>query len=177
MLKVGGGGGWWHQGQSFSLLASPQVVSEEGTRYLSCSSGRSFRSVRERWWYIALSKCGVRGWGSHLAFLLFPFLLTSSTYPESLLGLPTPYREMDCSWSMRWSLPTASPSGHDTSQRMNLVSRYWRNRPGWKPGAGRETHSKSFLPPLPLNPRHPGDRCDFSPHLHPHLHPLLLFWM
>ncbi|XP_011791984.1 PREDICTED: transmembrane protein 145 [Colobus angolensis palliatus] len=38
-----------------------QVVSEEGTRYLSCSSGRSFRSVRERWWYIALSKCGGDG--------------------------------------------------------------------------------------------------------------------
>ncbi|XP_060222393.1 transmembrane protein 145 isoform X4 [Meriones unguiculatus] len=35
-----------------------QVVLEDGTRYLSCSSGRSFRSVRERWWYIALSKCG-----------------------------------------------------------------------------------------------------------------------
>ncbi|XP_055002496.1 transmembrane protein 145 isoform X2 [Sorex araneus] len=38
-----------------------QVVSKEGTRYLSCSSGRSFRSVRERWWYIALSKCGGDG--------------------------------------------------------------------------------------------------------------------
>ncbi|XP_049643123.1 transmembrane protein 145 isoform X2 [Suncus etruscus] len=38
-----------------------QVVSREGTRYLSCSSGRSFRSVRERWWYIALSKCGGDG--------------------------------------------------------------------------------------------------------------------
>ncbi|XP_059759968.1 transmembrane protein 145 isoform X2 [Balaenoptera ricei] len=38
-----------------------QVVSEEGMRYLSCSSGRSFRSVRERWWYIALSKCGGDG--------------------------------------------------------------------------------------------------------------------
>ncbi|XP_036264042.1 transmembrane protein 145 isoform X2 [Pipistrellus kuhlii] len=38
-----------------------QVVTEEGTRYLSCSSGRSFRSVRERWWYIALSKCGGDG--------------------------------------------------------------------------------------------------------------------
>ncbi|KAJ8777501.1 hypothetical protein J1605_014391 [Eschrichtius robustus] len=45
----------------FSLLAPPQVVSEEGMRYLSCSSGRSFRSVRERWWYIALSKCGGDG--------------------------------------------------------------------------------------------------------------------
>uniref|UniRef100_A0A2K5CH16 Transmembrane protein 145 n=1 Tax=Aotus nancymaae TaxID=37293 RepID=A0A2K5CH16_AOTNA len=45
----------------FSFLACPQVVSEEGTRYLSCSSGRSFRSVRERWWYIALSKCGGDG--------------------------------------------------------------------------------------------------------------------
>ncbi|XP_074075479.1 transmembrane protein 145 isoform X3 [Macrotis lagotis] len=38
-----------------------QVVSEEGVRSLSCSSGRSFRSVRERWWYIALSKCGGDG--------------------------------------------------------------------------------------------------------------------
>ncbi|XP_059109472.1 transmembrane protein 145 isoform X1 [Peromyscus eremicus] len=38
-----------------------QVVSEGGTRYMSCSSGRSFRSVRERWWYIALSKCGGDG--------------------------------------------------------------------------------------------------------------------
>ncbi|XP_053513124.1 transmembrane protein 145 isoform X2 [Artibeus jamaicensis] len=41
--------------------ATDKVVSEEGTRYLSCSSGRSFRSVRERWWYIALSKCGGDG--------------------------------------------------------------------------------------------------------------------
>ncbi|XP_027714004.1 transmembrane protein 145 [Vombatus ursinus] len=38
-----------------------QMVSEGGVRYLSCSSGRSFRSVRERWWYIALSKCGGDG--------------------------------------------------------------------------------------------------------------------
>ncbi|XP_072464013.1 transmembrane protein 145 isoform X3 [Notamacropus eugenii] len=38
-----------------------QVVSEGGIGYLSCSSGRSFRSVRERWWYIALSKCGGDG--------------------------------------------------------------------------------------------------------------------
>lgn len=60
----------------FSLLAPPQVVSEEGTRYLSCSSGRSFRSVRERWWYIALSKCGVRGCAGHLALFLFAFLPT-----------------------------------------------------------------------------------------------------
>uniref|UniRef100_A0A6Q2YZ65 Intimal thickness related receptor IRP domain-containing protein n=1 Tax=Esox lucius TaxID=8010 RepID=A0A6Q2YZ65_ESOLU len=28
---------------------------------LSCVGGRSFRSVRERWWYIALSKCGGEG--------------------------------------------------------------------------------------------------------------------
>uniref|UniRef100_A0A3Q3ECX5 Transmembrane protein 145 n=1 Tax=Labrus bergylta TaxID=56723 RepID=A0A3Q3ECX5_9LABR len=28
---------------------------------LSCVGGRSFRSVRERWWYIALSKCGGDG--------------------------------------------------------------------------------------------------------------------
>uniref|UniRef100_A0A3Q1F5V9 Transmembrane protein 145 n=1 Tax=Acanthochromis polyacanthus TaxID=80966 RepID=A0A3Q1F5V9_9TELE len=30
-------------------------------RVLSCVGGRSFRSVRERWWYIALSKCGGDG--------------------------------------------------------------------------------------------------------------------
>jgi hypothetical protein len=71
----------------FNLLAPPQVVSEEGTRYLSCSSGRSFRSVRERWWYIALSKCGVRGWGSHLGLLLFAFLLTPYL-PRSSLRSP-----------------------------------------------------------------------------------------
>lgn len=71
----------------FSLLLAPfQVVSEEGTRYLSCSSGRSFRSVRERWWYIALSKCGVRGWAGHLgllfpAFLLTPCLPSTSPHP------------------------------------------------------------------------------------------------
>lgn len=58
----------------FSLLAPPQVVTEEGTRYLSCSSGRSFRSVRERWWYIALSKCGVRGHPGHLGLFLFTSL-------------------------------------------------------------------------------------------------------
>lgn len=60
----------------FSLLTPPQVVSEEGTRYLSCASGRSFRSVRERWWYIALSKCGVRDRAGHLDFLLLALLLT-----------------------------------------------------------------------------------------------------
>uniref|UniRef100_A0A8B9H1L2 Transmembrane protein 145 n=1 Tax=Astyanax mexicanus TaxID=7994 RepID=A0A8B9H1L2_ASTMX len=35
------------------------VVEGEGDEILSCVGGRSFRSVRERWWYIALSKCGV----------------------------------------------------------------------------------------------------------------------
>ncbi|KYO40874.1 transmembrane protein 145 [Alligator mississippiensis] len=38
-----------------------QVVVEDAVRYLSCASGRSFRSVRERWWYVALSKCGGDG--------------------------------------------------------------------------------------------------------------------
>ncbi|KAE8593596.1 hypothetical protein XENTR_v10019211 [Xenopus tropicalis] len=38
-----------------------QVIKEAGQSYLSCNSGRSFRSVRERWWYIALSKCGGDG--------------------------------------------------------------------------------------------------------------------
>ncbi|XP_074427655.1 uncharacterized protein LOC141736905, partial [Larus michahellis] len=38
-----------------------QVLLEDSVRYLSCSSGRSFRSVRERWWYVALSKCGGDG--------------------------------------------------------------------------------------------------------------------
>lgn len=66
----------------FSLRAPPQVVSEAGTRYLSCSSGRSFRSVRERWWYIALSKCGVSDWG----LLLLAFLST----PSLPRATPTP---------------------------------------------------------------------------------------
>ena len=66
----------------FSLCVSPQVVSEEGTRYLSCSSGRSFRSVRERWWYIALSKCGVSDWGLLLlAFLPPPSLPRAAPAP------------------------------------------------------------------------------------------------
>ncbi|XP_078062781.1 transmembrane protein 145, partial [Mustelus asterias] len=38
-----------------------EVVEEGQSRYLSCLGGRSFRSVRERWWYIALSKCGGSG--------------------------------------------------------------------------------------------------------------------
>ncbi|XP_074837453.1 transmembrane protein 145 isoform X2 [Carettochelys insculpta] len=38
-----------------------QVLSQDSVRYLSCASGRSFRSVRERWWYVALSKCGGDG--------------------------------------------------------------------------------------------------------------------
>ncbi|XP_053124654.1 transmembrane protein 145 isoform X2 [Hemicordylus capensis] len=38
-----------------------QLLTENSVRYLSCSSGRSFRSVRERWWYVALSKCGGDG--------------------------------------------------------------------------------------------------------------------
>uniref|UniRef100_A0AAY4ALA5 Transmembrane protein 145 n=1 Tax=Denticeps clupeoides TaxID=299321 RepID=A0AAY4ALA5_9TELE len=38
------------------------VVSADGDEdSLSCEGGRSFRSVRERWWYIALSKCGGDG--------------------------------------------------------------------------------------------------------------------
>lgn len=63
------------------------MVAEEGTRYLSCSSGRSFRSVRERWWYIALSKCGVRGaaaapWGLLLfAVLWIPSLPRATLKP------------------------------------------------------------------------------------------------
>ncbi|KAL2084239.1 hypothetical protein ACEWY4_019757 [Coilia grayii] len=36
-----------------------EVEGDEET--LSCVGGRSFRSVRERWWYIALSKCGGDG--------------------------------------------------------------------------------------------------------------------
>lgn len=78
-------GGWWHQGQGFSLLPSPQVVSEEGTRYMSCSSGRSFRSVRERWWYIALSKCGVRGWGSIWLFAPLSLPVDLPYLPRALL--------------------------------------------------------------------------------------------
>lgn len=76
----------------FSVLPPPQVVSEEGTRYLSCSSGRSFRSVRERWWYIALSKCGVRGWAGHLDLALLPILalLLILTCQGPPLGLYTP---------------------------------------------------------------------------------------
>uniref|UniRef100_A0A8C3H7E5 Transmembrane protein 145 n=1 Tax=Chrysemys picta bellii TaxID=8478 RepID=A0A8C3H7E5_CHRPI len=38
-----------------------QVLTQDSVRYLSCASGRSFRSVRERWWYVALSKCGGDG--------------------------------------------------------------------------------------------------------------------
>uniref|UniRef100_A0A8D2J5C4 Transmembrane protein 145 n=1 Tax=Varanus komodoensis TaxID=61221 RepID=A0A8D2J5C4_VARKO len=38
-----------------------KLVTENSVRYLSCASGRSFRSVRERWWYVALSKCGGDG--------------------------------------------------------------------------------------------------------------------
>lgn len=37
-----------------------QVEGDGDEEVLSCVGGRSFRSVRERWWYIALSKCGVR---------------------------------------------------------------------------------------------------------------------
>ncbi|XP_061803144.1 transmembrane protein 145 isoform X3 [Nerophis lumbriciformis] len=38
------------------------VVEGDGDEeVLSCVGGRSFRSVRERWWYIALSKCGGDG--------------------------------------------------------------------------------------------------------------------
>uniref|UniRef100_A0A8C5A9A4 Transmembrane protein 145 n=1 Tax=Gadus morhua TaxID=8049 RepID=A0A8C5A9A4_GADMO len=36
-------------------------VEDGDEEVLSCVGGRSFRSVRERWWYIALSKCGGEG--------------------------------------------------------------------------------------------------------------------
>ncbi|XP_026140721.1 transmembrane protein 145 isoform X2 [Carassius auratus] len=36
------------------------VEGEGNEEMLSCVGGRSFRSVRERWWYIALSKCGMK---------------------------------------------------------------------------------------------------------------------
>ncbi|KAK3541524.1 hypothetical protein QTP86_028648 [Hemibagrus guttatus] len=38
-----------------------EVEEEDGEEFLSCVGGRSFRSVRERWWYIVLSKCGGGG--------------------------------------------------------------------------------------------------------------------
>uniref|UniRef100_A0A3B3TXA5 Transmembrane protein 145 n=1 Tax=Poecilia latipinna TaxID=48699 RepID=A0A3B3TXA5_9TELE len=37
------------------------VEDDTNEEVLSCVGGRSFRSVRERWWYIALSKCGGDG--------------------------------------------------------------------------------------------------------------------
>ncbi|GLD72112.1 transmembrane protein 145, partial [Lates japonicus] len=37
------------------------VEGDGNEEVLSCVGGRSFRSVRERWWYIALSKCGGDG--------------------------------------------------------------------------------------------------------------------
>lgn len=157
-------------------MASPQVVSEEGTRYLSCSSGRSFRSVRERWWYIALSKCGVRAWGSCLAFVLFPFLLTSPTCPEPPLrpprspqgdGLQLEYEMVLTNGKSFW---TRHFSADEFGEQMGEQCRM-------EAPAGKDVHSRSLLPPLPLNPRDPGDRCDLSPHLHPHLCPLLLLWM
>lgn len=43
----------------FSLISLSQVEGDGDEEVLSCVGGRSFRSVRERWWYIALSKCGV----------------------------------------------------------------------------------------------------------------------
>lgn len=42
-----------------SHISVSQVEGEGDEEVLSCVGGRSFRSVRERWWYIALSKCGV----------------------------------------------------------------------------------------------------------------------
>lgn len=43
----------------FSHIPVSQVEGDGDEEVLSCVGGRSFRSVRERWWYIALSKCGV----------------------------------------------------------------------------------------------------------------------
>ena len=44
---------------SITLISLVQVEEDGDEEVLSCVGGRSFRSVRERWWYIALSKCGV----------------------------------------------------------------------------------------------------------------------
>lgn len=98
LVRLSGMGPVWGSGQvlkaeglgaaqrGFTLLSLHQVVSEEGTRYLSCSSGRSFRSVRERWWYIALSKCGVRGLDGHLGLLLLALLLAPLPAQDSTLS-------------------------------------------------------------------------------------------
>uniref|UniRef100_W5L7F1 Transmembrane protein 145 n=1 Tax=Astyanax mexicanus TaxID=7994 RepID=W5L7F1_ASTMX len=47
--------------QTLIVQSICECVEGEGDEILSCVGGRSFRSVRERWWYIALSKCGGGG--------------------------------------------------------------------------------------------------------------------
>jgi hypothetical protein len=34
-----------------------QSLSEDGNDIVNCSGHREFRSARERWWYVAASKC------------------------------------------------------------------------------------------------------------------------
>uniref|UniRef100_A0A8B9J6C8 Transmembrane protein 145 n=1 Tax=Astyanax mexicanus TaxID=7994 RepID=A0A8B9J6C8_ASTMX len=54
-------------------------VVREGDEILSCVGGRSFRSVRERWWYIALSKCGVNNLkGRQLLHTTYKMFMTAT---------------------------------------------------------------------------------------------------
>uniref|UniRef100_A0A8B9H0U1 Transmembrane protein 145 n=1 Tax=Astyanax mexicanus TaxID=7994 RepID=A0A8B9H0U1_ASTMX len=67
--------------QTLIVQSICECVEGEGDEILSCVGGRSFRSVRERWWYIALSKCGVRILETDITFLvIFATVFTLSCY-------------------------------------------------------------------------------------------------
>lgn len=115
-----------------------QLVTENSARYLSCTSGRSFRSVRERWWYVVLSKCGVS--------LSEPPQLLPGSLPVKACAdvqLPLSDRVMAWNWNTRWFWRTASRSGHVTFLQMNLV----RSPVGLSPQSSLRT---SDLPSLKI---------------------------
>ncbi|PWA20596.1 hypothetical protein CCH79_00011584 [Gambusia affinis] len=94
------------------------VEDDTNEEVLSCVGGRSFRSVRERWWYIALSKCGPFR-GLHKALTTDSFRKSEST-ENSEAGIITctsfcPH--LILSWQGQEQFPAASVTDAVTTSK------------------------------------------------------------